>query len=90
MCHNILAEEEANREVHKRETCLMLGESSEESSHASCGRPRHFQKDGRHIKIDKDASNDVEPRNICKEKDTSVVTTSEEELLFILFGLYPS
>ena len=48
-----------------------------------CGKPGHFQKDCRHLKKDKDASKDVDPRNISDGKGTSVVATSEEEILFI-------
>ena len=46
-------------------------------------KPRHFQKDCRHLKRDKGAWNDVEPKKISEEKGTSTVATSEEELLFI-------
>ena len=48
-----------------------------------CGKPGHFQKDCRHLKKDKGASNDVEPKKISKEKGTSAIATSEEEILFI-------
>ena len=47
------------------------------------GKPGHFQRDYRHLKKDKGASNDVEPRKISDEKNISVVAASEEELLFI-------
>ena len=47
------------------------------------GKPGHFQKDCRHLKRDKGAWNDVEPKKISEEKGTSVVAASEEEILFI-------
>ena len=48
-----------------------------------CGKPRHFQKDCRHLKKDKDAAKDVKPRIFFEENGTFAIGTSEEEILFI-------
>ena len=47
-----------------------------------CGKPKHYQKDCRHLK-DKGTSKDVKPKKISEEKGTSAIATSEEEILFI-------
>ena len=48
-----------------------------------CGNHGHFQKECRHLKKDKGASNNVEPRKIFEKKGTSAMATNEEELMFI-------
>ena len=48
-----------------------------------CGKRGHFQKNCRHLKKDKGMVDDVEPRKIYDDKNTSTIATSEEELLFI-------
>ena len=48
-----------------------------------CGKPEHFQKDCRHLKKDKGALKDVDPKKISEEKGTFAIATSEQEILFI-------
>ena len=47
------------------------------------GKPGHFQRNCRHLKQDKGIADDVEHRKIFDDKNTSIIATSEEELLFI-------
>ena len=46
------------------------------------GKLGHFQRNCGHLKQDKGIVHDVEPRNIFDDKNTSVIATNEEALLF--------
>ena len=72
-----------HRSPHSREKSHAKSKSRGKLTCFYCGNPGHFQKDCRHLKKDKGASKDVEPRKISKEKGTSAIATSEEEILFI-------
>ena len=48
-----------------------------------CGKPGHLQKNCRHLRKDKGMADEVEPRKISDDKNTSAIATSEEEMLFI-------
>ena len=83
MWFNIPTEKETDKEAHRGEKSLMPNRSLEVSLHGFIVENLDIFKDCRHLKRDKGASNDVEPRMISKEKGTSPVATSEEKFLFI-------
>ena len=65
------------RSPQRREMSHARSKSRGKLTCSYCGKPEHFQKDCRHLKKDKGALKDVDPKKISEEKGTFAIATSE-------------